>query len=288
MINSSLTILDWLKKAQAEKFALGAFNCNNMEFMQAIAEAGVQTGAPLMVQASKGALAYAGLDYIVALVTTAQKKSDLPIFLHLDHGDYDSAITCIKSGGFTSVMFDGSGLSVEENTRLTAEVVALAHQYDVSVEAEIGRVGGVEEDLNVSEREATFTHPAQAVEFVQKTGCDFLAVAIGTAHGVYHGTPVLQFDLISQIAQALPEIPLVMHGSSGVPAEDVQKAIAAGICKVNIDTDIRQAFLNKTRELLTANPNEIDPRKILGPARDAATKVVAEKIRTFGSAGKAV
>ncbi|MCL2110119.1 ketose-bisphosphate aldolase [Microgenomates group bacterium] len=284
---STLTVNDWLQKAKQSQFALGAFNCNNMEIMQAIASAAAQTRAPLIIQASKGAIAYAGLDYIIALSQTAQKNTGLPIFLHLDHGDYDTALTCINSGGFASVMFDGSGLPLEENIRLTQEVVNLAHQHGVFVEAEIGRVGGVEEDLSVSAKEATYTQPSEALDFVEQTNCDSLAIAIGTAHGVYTGEPVLRFDLITQISQLLPSTPLVMHGSSGVSAPDIQKAIQSGISKINIDTDIRQAFVQQLSDVIAAHPQEIDPRKILGTAREAATTVIVEKITTFGSAGQA-
>ena len=275
-----------LLQAKQNKFALGAFNFVNMEMLQAIAAAAQNQNSPVMIQASCGAIDYAGIDYIMALAKTAQTNSSVPLILHLDHGDYDHTLLAIEAG-FDSVMFDGSMLSDEENYRLTKEITDLAHAKNIQVEAEIGRVGGVEEHISVSEEEARYTQPEEAVDFVAQTGIDSLAIAIGTAHGVYKGQPVLRFDLIEKINTALPHTALVMHGSSGVSLEDCQKAIAAGISKINIDTDLRIAFTDNIRETLTQNPDLIDLRKYLKPGAKAAQAIVEEKIMAFGSQNQA-
>lgn len=275
-----------LLKAKQNQYALGAFNFVNMEMLKAIVASAQENNSPVMIQASCGAIDYAGIDYIMALSQTAKKSApNIPLILHLDHGDYEHTQLAIKAG-FDSVMFDGSMLPDEENFRLTKELTDLAHAQNIQVEAEIGRVGGTEEHISVSEEEARYTQPAEAVKFVAETGVDSLAIAIGTAHGIYKGKPVLKFDLIKEIATALPHTALVMHGSSGVPLEDCQKAITAGISKINIDTDMRLAFTNRIRQTLAENPDLIDLRKYLKPATQAVQAVVSEKIIAFGSAGK--
>ncbi len=275
-----------LEKAEAGNYAVGAFNCNNMEIVQAIIEAAEEEQAPVIIQASQGAISYAGLDYIVALVETAAKHATVPVALHLDHGtSFEQVVQCIGRG-FTSVMIDGSKLPLEENIALTNKILDMARPLNISVEAELGKIGGTEDNVSVSEREASFTDPAEAKHFVDETGIKSLAVAIGTAHGQYKGTPKLDFERLEEIKK-LVNIPIVLHGSSGVPDDDIRKAISLGVRKVNIDTNLREAFSDGVREALAANPQEIDPRKILKPAKAAMKERVKEKIRVFGSNGKA-
>ncbi|MGQ9512874.1 class II fructose-1,6-bisphosphate aldolase [Thermodesulfitimonas sp.] len=275
-----------LRAAAAGGYAIGAFNCNNMEIVQAIIAAAEAENAPVILQASQGAIKYAGLDFIAALAKTAIGRTKLPVALHLDHGtSFEQVVRCVAAG-FSSVMIDGSRLPFAENVALTRQVVSVARAVGISVEAELGRIGGTEDEISVTEAEAFFTDPDEAAHFVAETGVDALAVAIGTAHGRYKGEPHLDFERLSRIA-AKVKIPLVMHGSSGVPADAVREAIRRGIRKVNIDTDIRQAFTEKVRAVLAAAPDEIDPRKILGPAREAAVEIIREKIRIFGSANRA-
>jgi len=275
-----------LKAAVKGKYAIGAFNCNNMEIVQAIVTAAEAENAPVILQASQGAIKYAGLDYITAMVKEAASKTRIPVALHLDHGtSFEQNIRCIAAG-FTSVMIDGSRLPLEENIALTKQVVAVARAVGVSVEAELGKIGGTEDDITVDEAAAFFTDPEEAVYFVEQTGVDALAVAIGTAHGRYKGEPRLDFERLQEITQKV-DIPLVLHGSSGVPAEAIREAVKRGIRKINIDTNIREAFVAAMRRVLADNPDEIDPRKVLGPAREAAVEVIREKIRLFGSADRA-
>lgn len=275
-----------LEKAEQGNYAVGAFNCNNMEIVQAIIEAAEEEQAPVIIQASQGAIKYAGLDYIVALVETAAKNATVPVALHLDHGtSFKQVVQCIGRG-FSSVMIDGSKLPLEENIALTNKILDMARPLNISVEAELGKIGGTEDDVTVSEREASFTNPSEAKRFVDETGIKSLAIAIGTAHGQYKGTPKLDFDRLAEIKK-LVNIPIVLHGSSGVPDEDIQKAISLGVRKVNIDTNLREAFSDGVRAALAENPNEIDPRKILKPAKTAMKERVKEKIRVFGSNGKA-
>lgn len=279
-------ISELLRKAEEGGYAVGAFNCNNMEIVQAIIAAAEAERAPVIMQASQGAIKYAGIDYIVAMAKTAAEKATVPVALHLDHGtSFEQVMQCIRYG-FSSVMIDGSKLPLEENIALTNRVVAVARAVGVSVEAELGRIVGTEDEISVTEREAFMTDPEEARYFVEKTGVDALAVAIGTAHGRYKGEPKLDFDRLEKI-RSLVKIPIVLHGSSGVPDDQIRRAIELGVRKINIDTNIREAFVEKMREVLAADPNEIDPRKILGPAREAATEIIREKIRLFGSAGKA-
>lgn len=281
-----VSTIDLLRNAEAGGYAVGAFNCNNMEMVQSIVAAAEAENAPVIIQASQGAIKYAGLDYIVGLTKIAANKSRAPIALHLDHGtSFEQCIQCILAG-FNSVMIDSSKLPLEENISLTNKVLRVARVVGVPVEAELGKIGGTEDDIVVSEREAFFTDPLEAKEFVQSTGVDFLAVAIGTAHGRYKGIPQLNFELLKKI-RALINVPIVLHGSSGVPDIAIREAISLGVSKVNIDTNIREAFVEAARKAIHNRPKEIDPRKFLGPARDAATDLIREKIRLFGSSGKA-
>lgn len=275
-----------LDDAHKKGYAVGAFNINNMEIIQAIIEAAEETNSPVIIQASQGGLKYAGVDYIAALGKVAAHKAKVPVAVHLDHGtDFDQVIKCIRYG-FSSVMVDGSKYPLEENIALTKKVVEIAHSVDVSVEGELGKIGGTEDHIVVSEREATFTDPDEAIIFVEKTGIDSLAIAVGTAHGVYKGDPKLDFDRIKIIKERL-NMPLVLHGSSGVSDESIKKAVSLGINKINIDTDIRIAFSQGVKDFLRENPDSIDPRKILAPARVAMKERVKEKMILFGSAGRA-
>lgn len=275
-----------LHKADQENYAVGAFNANNMEIIQAIVEAAELERSPVIMQASQGAISYAGLDYITRMVEIAARAASVPVALHLDHGtDFSQVIQCIRSG-FTSVMYDGSKLSLEDNIAMTRKVLDIARPINVSVEAELGKIGGTEDHVHVEERDAMFTDPDEARYFVEQTGIESLAIAIGTAHGQYKGEPKLDFDRLQRI-KSLVNIPLVLHGSSGVPDDAVRRAIRLGICKVNIDTNIREAFVGKMREVMADKPSEIDPRKILGPARQATVEIIREKIRVFGSNGRA-
>ena len=281
-----VTVDELLFKAEKEGYAVGAFNANNMEIVQAILEAAKRENAPVIMQASQGAITYAGLDFITGMVRLAATASTVPVALHLDHGtDFDQVVRCIRSG-FTSVMYDGSKLPLEENIAITRKVLDMTRPIGVSVEAELGKIGGTEDDVHVSEKDAMYTDPEEARHFVEQTGIQSLAIAIGTAHGQYKGEPQLDFDRLAKI-KALVKIPIVLHGSSGVPDESVRRAIELGVRKVNIDTNIREAFVGEMRRVMIEKPDEIDPRKILGPAREAATAIIAEKIRLFGSSGKA-
>jgi len=275
-----------LEQASKGGYAVGAFNTNNLEIVQGIIEAAEEMESPVILQASQGAIKYAGLDYIVAIVKTASERVKVPVALHLDHGtSFEQAVQCIRAG-FSAVMFDGSKYSLEDNIAKTLEVVRVAKPIGVTVEAELGKIGGTEDDITVSDRDAMMTVPEEAKEFVVRTGVDALAVAIGTAHGPYKGEPKLDFERLQQIRD-LVDIPLVLHGASGVPEEAIKKAISIGISKINIDTDLRQAFTAAVVKVLADKPSEFDPRKLLGPAREALKQVVKQKITLFGSAGRA-
>lgn len=302
---------DLFKKALKGKYALGAFNVNNMELLQAIVEAGEELKAPIILQVSAGARKYANQTYLIKLVEAALSTTTIPIALHLDHGeDFEICKACVD-GGFSSVMIDGSKYSFEENIALTKQVVDYAHSKGISVEAELGKLAGVEDNISVSEKDAIYTNPAQAKEFIDRTGCDSLAVAIGTSHGAYKfaGDAKLDFERLAEIRAAVGEdYPLVLHGSSsvpddlvkmcndygaqisgakGVPEEMFEKAREMSIVKINIDTDLRIAFTGAIRKFFAENPSEFDPRKYLGPARDAVREVVKRKIKIFGTDGKA-
>lgn len=274
-----------LLDAQEKGYAVGAFNINNMEIVQAIIEAAEETNSPVILQASQGGIKYAGIEYIAALGKTAARNAKVPVALHLDHGtDFDQVMLCIRHG-FTSVMIDGSRFPLEENIAYTKKVVEVAKAVGVSVEAELGKIGGTEDHITVEAKDATFTDPDEALRFVDETDVDFLAIAVGTAHGVYKGKPELDFARIATIADLLT-VPLVLHGSSGVADEDLKQAISLGISKINIDTDIRIAFANGVKNFLKKDPDNIDPRKILGPARAAMKEIVMEKMHIFGSVNK--
>jgi fructose-bisphosphate aldolase class II len=293
-----------LFKKAYKKYAIGAFNVNNMEIIQGIMKALEETNSPAILQVSKGAAAYAGLLYIKHLMRAATEEyPDIPVVLHLDHGDsFDTCKTCIDNG-FSSVMIDASHYPFEENIKITKQVVDYAHERGVVVEAELGRLSGIEEHVDVNEKDACFTDPTQAKEFIERTGCDSLAIAIGTSHGAYKfkGTPSLDLDRLDQIVSNIdPYYPLVLHGASSVLEEYVQKinqyggqleqgakgvpetllkeATKRGICKINIDTDIRLAFTAIVRQSLVENPSEFDPRFYLKKARDAVTQMVKHKI----------
>lgn len=281
-----LTGKELLLDAQKNKYAVGAFNVNNMEVIQAIIGAAEELNSPVILQASQGGIKYAGIEYIASLGKLAGRNSKVPVALHLDHGtDFDQVMLCIRHG-FTSVMIDGSRFPLEENIAFTKRVVDIAHAVGVTVEAELGKIGGTEDHITVDERDATLTDPEEAKIFVEETGVDYLAIAVGTAHGVYKGEPKIDYDRIKAISE-LVDVPLVLHGSSGVPYESLQKAISLGICKINIDTDVRATFAKTVKEFLLKNPDEIDPRKILGPARQAMKEAIKEKIEIFGSNNKA-
>jgi len=281
-----VSMIELLDKAQKGHYAIGAFNCNNMEIVQAIVAAAEAENAPVIIQASQGAIKYAGIEYISALTKLAAEKASVPIALHLDHGTSFAQVMQCARNGFSSVMIDGSKLSLEDNIALTNKVIEAVRLLGISVEAELGKIGGTEDDIIVSEREALFTDPTEAEYFVQATQVDALAIAIGTAHGQYKGIPKLDFERLTKIRERI-STPLVLHGSSGVPEDAIREAISRGVCKVNIDTNIREAFVWGARLVLEGNSKEIDPRKMLGPAREAATKIIREKIRVFGSNGKA-
>lgn len=281
-----VSMTELLAGAESGSYAVGAFNCNNMEIIQAIIEAAEAEKAPAILQASQGAIKYAGINYIAAIACEAAAQSTVPVAIHLDHGtDFNQVMLCIRHG-FSSVMIDGSHHSLQENIILTQKVVEIAHAVGVSVEGELGRIGGAEDGVSVAARDALFTEPEEARIYVRETGVDALAPAIGTAHGQYRGKPKLDFARLAKIKE-LTGVPLVLHGSSGVSDEDIREAISLGVRKINIDTNIREAFVSALRQVLDDYPEEIDPRKVLGPARSAARELIREKIRLFGSAGKA-
>lgn len=301
---------EMFEKAYKGGYAIGAFNVNNMEIVQGIVDAAKEEQSPLILQVSAGARKYAKHIYLIKLVEAALADTDLPIALHLDHGDtFELCKDCID-GGFTSVMIDGSKYDFKENVALTKKVVEYAHAHGVVVEAELGRLAGVEDDVNVSANDAIFTDPEQAAEFVHLTGVDSLAIAIGTSHGAYKfkGTPYLDFDRLEKVGKLLPDFPIVLHGASsvlpefvkkcnefggdipgaqGVPEKMLRKAASMAVCKINIDTDLRLAMTATVREYLTKNPGEFDPRKYLGPARDAIKGMVQHKIKdVLGSSNR--
>ncbi|OGX29453.1 MAG: fructose-1,6-bisphosphate aldolase, class II [Omnitrophica WOR_2 bacterium RIFCSPHIGHO2_01_FULL_49_10] len=298
------------QRAYKEGYAVGAFNINDMEILQGITEAIAEEKAPVILQVSAGARKYARHQYLIHLVQAAMECTGIDCVLHLDHGeDFEVCKACVD-GGFTSVMIDGSKHPFEENIALTKQVVDYAHAKGVPVEAELGKLAGVEDNISVTDKDAIYTDPNQAVEFVKSTGCDSLAVAIGTSHGAYKfkGEPKLDFERLEKIKNLLPGFPLVLHGASsapadlvkvcndyggqipgarGVPEEMIARATKMGVCKVNIDTDLRLAMTGAIRKVFAENPGEFDPRKYLGPARDAIKLVVKRKIKFLGCGGKA-
>lgn len=307
-----VTTKKMFEMAYKNGYAIGAFNVNNMEITQGIVQAIAEKKAPLILQISRGAREYASMSYLRAIIDVAVKENPgIPICMHLDHGDtFEVCKQCVDDG-FTSVMIDASHHSYEENIEITKKVVEYAHKYNVVVEAELGQLGGIEEDVvGVDDVSAHLTDPDQVVDFVNKTGCDSLAVAIGTSHGAYKfkTEPKLAFDVLKAVEEKLPNYPLVMHGSSsvlqefkdlinkyggkmpdamGVPESAITEASKMSVCKVNIDTDLRMALTAKIRQVFAEKPGEFDPRKYLGPGREAIYKMVCHKLDVLGCAGKA-
>ena len=301
------------ERAYKEGYAIGAFNVNNMEIIQGIMEAGTEEKAPLILQVSAGARKYAGQNYIVKLIEAGLLEADLPVVLHLDHGaDFDICKACVD-GGFTSVMIDASSKPFAENIEITRKVVEYAHDHGVVVEAELGALAGIEDDVQVSAEESHYTHPEEVEEFVSKTGCDSLAIAIGTSHGAYKFTaaqctrnekgelvpPPLRFDILDEVVKRLPGFPIVLHGSSsvpqefvrmvnefggkmpdavGIPEEQLRKAARSAVCKINIDSDLRLAMTGTIRKFMAEHPDKFDPREYLKPARAAIKELVSHKI----------
>ena len=307
-----VTTKEMFEKAMQGKYAIGAFNVNNMELIQGIVDAAAEQNSPVILQASSSAIKYAGIDYLMAMVkVAAEKYPNIPIAIHLDHGpDFETCKMCVDAG-FTSVMFDGSKYDFEENIRLTKEVVDYAHAHGVVVEAELGKLAGIEDDVNVSADDAIYTDPAQAEEFVKRTGVDSLAIAIGTSHGAYKfkGEARLRFDILKEVKERIPNTPIVLHGAStvipelvemcnkyggdipgakGVPDEILHEASISGVSKINVDTDLRLALTAGIRKVFVEDPSAFDPRKYLKPARELVKETVAHKMRdVFGSANKA-
>ncbi len=318
-----VTSTEMFKKAYEGGYAIGAFNVNNMEIVQGITEAAKMENAPVILQVSKGARKYANHTYLVKLVEAAIAETDLPIVLHLDHGpDFETCKSCID-GGFTSVMIDGSHLPFEENIALTKKVVEYAHDHGVVVEGELGRLAGVEDDVKVSAADSSYTRPDEVEEFATRTGCDSLAIAIGTSHGAYKFTaaqctrnaegilvpPPLRFDILEEVSKRLPGFPIVLHGASsvpqqfvkiinenggrlpdavGIPEEQLRKAATMAVCKINIDSDLRLAFTAMIRKHFAEHPDHFDPRQYLTDARDALRDMVRHKlVDVLGCNGKA-
>lgn len=276
----------FLPQAKEKKFAVGQFNMNNLEFAQAAVEAAIIERSPFIYGVSEGALRYMGIEFTVAMAEAAAKKSGLPIALHLDHGSsFEVAMQCIRAG-FSSIMFDGSHYPYEENVRLTKEIVKVAHAMGVSVEGELGTIGGVEDDLSVDEADAKLADPEEAIRYYEETGVDCLAIAVGTAHGMYAGEPNIRFDIIEEVTKAIP-VPVVLHGGSGVPDEMIQRAIKAGVGKINVNTENQVACTQAIRDVLNNDSKVIDPRKYLTPGRDAMIEVIRSKMQLFGSSNQA-
>lgn len=308
---SLVTTKEMFEKSMKEGFAIGAFNVNNMEIIQGIVDAAAETNSPVILQASASAIKYAGINYLMKMVEAATEVyPNLPIALHLDHGpDFETCKMCIDAG-FTSVMIDGSKYDFEENVRITKEVVDYAHSKGVVVEAELGKLAGIEDEVNVDSKDAMYTDPAQAEEFVKRTNCDSLAIAIGTSHGAYKfkGEAKLRFDILKEIKERIPNTPIVLHGASsviqdlvsmcneyggdiqgskGVPDEILREASSSGVSKINVDTDLRLAMTAGIRKVFAEDKSAFDPRKYLTPARDLIKETVKHKIvNVFGSNDK--
>ena len=305
---SLVTTKEMFEKSMKEGYAIGAFNVNNMEIIQGIVDAAAEQKSPVILQASSSAIKYAKINYLMKMVEAAvEEHPEIPIAIHLDHGpDFETCKMCVDNG-FTSVMFDGSKYDFEENIRLTKEVVDYAHAHGVVVEAELGKLAGIEDDVNVSASDAMYTDPEQAEEFVRRTGVDSLAIAIGTSHGAYKFK--LRFDILKQIKERIPNTPIVLHGAStvipelvnmcneyggnipgakGVPDEILHEASVSGVSKINVDTDLRLAMTAGIRKVFVEDPSAFDPRKYLTPARELVKQTVAHKMKdVFGSANKA-
>ena len=309
---SLVTTKEMFEKSMKEGYAIGAFNVNNMEIIQGIVDAAAEQKSPVILQASSSAIKYAKINYLMKMVEAAvEEHPEIPMAIHLDHGpDFETCKMCVDNG-FTSVMFDGSKYDFEENIRLTKEVVDYAHAHGVVVEAELGKLAGIEDDVNVSASDAMYTDPDQAEEFVRRTGVDSLAIAIGTSHGAYKfkGEAKLRFDILKQIKERIPNTPIVLHGAStvipelvnmcneyggnipgakGVPDEILHEASVSGVSKINVDTDLRLAMTAGIRKVFVEDPSAFDPRKYLTPARELVKQTVAHKMKdVFGSANKA-
>lgn len=306
-----VTTTNMFEKSMKEGFAIGAFNINNMEIIQGIVDAASENNSPVILQVSSSAIKYARMPYLLKMVEAAVETTNIPIALHLDHGpDFETCKECIDAG-FTSVMIDGSKYNFEENVELTKEVVGYAHPRGVVVEAELGKLAGIEDDVNVSAEDSMYTDPNQAKEFVERTGCDSLAIAIGTSHGAYKfkGEAKLRFDILEEIKKKTPNTPIVLHGAStvipelvemcnkyggeipgakGVPNDILKEAGRLGVSKINVDTDLRLAMTANIRKVFGEKPSEFDPRKYLGVARDSVKDVVSYKIaNVFCSNNKA-
>ena len=307
-----VTTKEMFKKAMEGNYAIGAFNINDMEIIQGIVDATRKANSPVILQASSGAIKYARMGYLMKMVEAAvEENPDIPIAIHLDHGpDFETCKMCVDAG-FTSVMFDGSKYDFEENVRLTKEVVDYAHSKGVVVEAELGKLAGIEDDVNVAASDAMYTDPEQAREFVERTGCDSLAIAIGTSHGAYKfkGEAKLRFDILKKVKELIPDTPIVLHGAltvvpelletcnkygadipgaKGVPDEILHEASISGVSKINVDTDLRLAMTAGIRKTFVEEPSAFDPRKYLGTARDLIEQTVYHKMtEVFGSANKA-
>ena len=306
-----VTTKEMFEKSMKEGFAIGAFNINNMEIMQGIADAAHEAKSPVIMQVSSSAIKYARINYLMKMVeAVTEEYPEIPLAIHLDHGpDFETAKMCIDNG-FTSVMIDGSKYDFEENVALTKKVVDYAHEKGVVVEAELGKLAGIEDDVSVKATDAMYTDPDQAEEFVKRTGCDSLAIAIGTSHGAYKfkGEAKLRFDILKQIKEKIPNTPIVLHGAStvipelvemcnkyggnipgakGVPDEMLHQASISGVSKINVDTDLRLAMTAGIRKTFVEEPNVFDPRKYLGNARELIKETVKHKmVDVFGSAGK--
>lgn len=279
-----VTTNEMLLRAQAEHYAVGAFNVENLEMVMAVMQAAEESKSPVIMQTTPSTIKYAGLDYYLAMVKTAAERASVPIAMHLDHGDSFSLAMQALRTGYTSIMIDGSHSSFEENVTLTRSVVDACAPSSISVEAELGKVGGKEDDLEGGSGNP-FTDPAEAEEFVTRTGVNSLAVAIGTAHGLYSGTPKLDFDRLRAIRSRV-SIPLVLHGASGVPDEAVRESIMSGICKVNFATELRIAFSDGVKSYLEKDPGAFDPKKYSKLGRENVVQLVKEKIALCGSSGK--
>lgn len=310
---SLVTTKEMFKKAYDGGYAIGAFNVNNMEIIQAITEAAQEEKSPVILQVSAGARKYARHNYLMKLVEAATLEVDIPLALHLDHGaDFEICKACID-GGFTSVMIDGSRFSFEDNIAVTKKVVDYAHERGITVEGELGKLAGIEDDVNVSDEDSSYTRPDEVEEFVEKTGVDSLAIAIGTSHGAFKfkpgQIPQLRFDILHEVEKRLPNYPIVLHGSSsvnqeyveiirkyhgeldnaiGIPEEMLREAAKSAVCKINIDSDLRLAMMAGIREDIFEHPDHFDPRQCLGVGRENVKKLVKHKITTvLGSSGKA-
>ena len=309
---SLVTTKEMFEKSMKEHFAIGAFNVNNMEIIQGIMDAAAKQNSPVILQASSSAIKYARIRYLMKMVEAAvEEYPNIPVAIHLDHGpDFETCKMCIDNG-FTSVMIDGSKYDFEENVRLTKQVVDYAHSHGVVVEAELGKLAGIEDEVNVSASDAMYTDPEQAKEFVERTGCDSLAIAIGTSHGAYKfkGEAKLRFDILAKIKELIPNTPIVLHGAStvipelvetcnkyganipgakGVPDEMLHEASMLGVSKINVDTDLRLAMTAEIRKVFAEEPGAFDPRKYLTPAREKIEETVSHKMKdVFGSNNKA-